>query len=102
MAYDPVTVANRFIELAASKDRALTSMQLNKLTYVAHGFYLAINKRPLIDEPVQAWKYGPVVPSLYRRLKPYGGDPIPEKIKPGFWQRSEELSKSDKAGSVSV
>lgn len=97
MAYDPITVANRFIELAAQSGKSLTSMQLNKLTYVAHGFYLAFHKQPLIDEAVQAWKYGPVIPSLYRRLKSFGANGIPEPIKPKFWENAEDLSGPDKA-----
>ena len=73
MPYDAATVANRFIELAESDSgRRLTPMQLIKLTYIAHGFSLAIKNRPLLDESVEAWRYGPVIPSLYRKLKSYG------------------------------
>lgn len=31
---------------------------------------------PLVSEPVEAWRYGPVIPELYRRYKSFGGDPI--------------------------
>lgn len=30
----------------------------------------------LIDEQIEAWKYGPVVPSLFHDLKKYGNQPV--------------------------
>lgn len=95
MAYDAATVANRFIELAEKDGRKLTPMQLVKLTYIAHGFSLGLFKRPLIAESIQAWKYGPVVPSLYRRLKKYGRDPVAEPIKSSMFRSHETLSADD-------
>jgi uncharacterized phage-associated protein len=37
---------------------------------------LAINKEPLIDERVEAWNYGPVIPSLYHEFKNFGSGAI--------------------------
>jgi uncharacterized phage-associated protein len=37
---------------------------------------LGLYGRPLIREQVQAWKYGPVIPELYRLLRQYGGGPV--------------------------
>lgn len=51
-------------------------MQLHKLIYFAHGWLLGIYGRPLVKEPIQAWKYGPVIPSLYHHFKKYGSRPI--------------------------
>jgi uncharacterized phage-associated protein len=68
-------VANEFIRLAKEDDsRAFTPLQLIKLVYIAHGWMLGIYQRPLIRERVEAWKYGPVIPSLYHSLKRYGAD----------------------------
>jgi uncharacterized phage-associated protein len=58
-------------------DVAVTPMQLIKLAYVAHGYMLGRHGRPLLDEPVQAWQYGPVVPSVYRAVKGYQSAPVP-------------------------
>ncbi|WP_205760954.1 Panacea domain-containing protein [Luteolibacter luteus] len=52
-------------------------MKLLKLVYIAHGWHLGLTQTPLIDESVEAWRYGPVIPSLYRRFKTYGNQPIP-------------------------
>lgn len=96
MAYDAATVANRFIELANQKGKKLTPMQLIKLSYIAHGFSLAIYKRPLLDESVEAWKYGPVVPSLYKRLKKYGSSAVTDPVSAWSFGRSEKLDSEDR------
>ena len=47
-------------------------LQLLKLSYIAHGFKLAIFGYPLADEAVQAWKYGPVFSKIYEGFKRCG------------------------------
>ena len=51
-------------------------MKLIKLAYISHGWNLAFYDNPLISELVQAWKYGPVVESIYHGFKRYGDDEI--------------------------
>lgn len=53
-------------------------MKLIKLTYISHGWNLAFYSKPLISESVQAWKYGPVVQSLYHGFKQFGNEEIPK------------------------
>jgi uncharacterized phage-associated protein len=78
--YDAKAIANFFIEVAALEHKHLTPLQLIKLVYIAHGWYLGLTGNPLINEPPEAWQYGPVIPSLYHALKIYGNGPILEKI----------------------
>ena len=40
-------------------------------------FHLALFGKPLMDEPIEAWEHGPVVPALYRKFKLHGATPIP-------------------------
>lgn len=54
-------------------------MKLIKLVYIAHAWSLAFFKKQLIEESVQAWKYGPVIQSLYHAFKHYGNASIPIK-----------------------
>lgn len=49
----------------------MTNLKLQKLLYYAQGYHLAFFNQPLFDDDFVAWQYGPVVPSLYRQLKPY-------------------------------
>lgn len=45
---------------------------LHKLAYIAHGWNLAINNEPLIDENSEAWDNGPVFRSVWNHIKKYG------------------------------
>jgi len=77
MKYSSKAVANKFIDIAKEKDSPITPMKLQKLVYFAHGWYLSLtNGQPLIDEKIEAWRYGPVVPSLYHEFKSHGNRPI--------------------------
>lgn len=59
-----------------NEEDSITNLQLNKLLYFAQGHYLARTETPLFDEKIEAWKYGPVVPSIYSIYKKYGKSPI--------------------------
>ena len=77
MPCDSRAVANYFLELAEKHaGTSLSPMKLQKLVYYAHGWWLALTGEPLIDEQVMAWKFGPVIPSLYREFRSFGNAPI--------------------------
>ena len=73
---DTLAVANRFLDLADRKHDAITPMQLLKLVYIAHGWMLGLNGRPLINDDVEAWQYGPVIPRLYNRVRKFRSMPV--------------------------
>lgn len=55
----------------------LTNLQLQKVLYFLDLGYLAKNKRRLIDDyEFEAWKYGPVIPTVYREYGLWGATPI--------------------------
>lgn len=68
--------ADHILFLRSQLNLETTTMQIIKLVYICHGWMLGFYERKLISEPVEAWRYGPVVPSVYRRFKAYRGDPI--------------------------
>lgn len=72
-------VANFYVELANnSEDDVMTNLKVNKLLYFAQGCHLARTGRPLFNENIEAWQYGPVVPEIYRKYKVCGREPIAE------------------------
>lgn len=64
-------ISNYFISKAIEEGKKLSVLQLLKLVYISHGWYLGFYDKPLIKEQVQAWKYGPVIKELYTLLKYY-------------------------------
>ena len=76
------SLANYFIDIAKRDEVDLTLFGLMKRVYITHGFCLAIYNRPAINsrfDSVEAWKYGPVIPSVYHSFKHNRSNPIKEK-----------------------
>lgn len=55
----------------------ISPLKLQKLLYYAQGTYLGIKGEKLFDDPILAWKHGPVVEGIYYRYKNYGYHGIP-------------------------
>ncbi|WP_010279959.1 Panacea domain-containing protein [Paenibacillus senegalensis] len=74
-------VARYFINHSTpNSQNSITHLKLQKLTYFAHAWYLAVVGEPLVtdDEP-EAWVHGPVFPKLYYRYRHYGFKEIVEE-----------------------
>ena len=84
------SVANFILDLAKSDGTHVTPMKLLKLAYISHGFYLATYDEALLNEYSEAWKFGPVVPSLYHEFKVFGNGAITRKA-----QRVDHSSDSN-------
>ena len=71
--YCAAAIANYFL-WKADQDRIedMTPMKLMKLVYFAYAWYFAVFNKPLFQESIVAWKYGPVIPSIYHEFKRYG------------------------------
>ena len=81
MSVSPEAIANEFIDLSKEeRGHSLSNLKLQKLVYIAHGFYLGFFEEPLSNAGAQAWKYGPVFPSLYQNLKKYGAGRVTDHI----------------------
>lgn len=80
MAHDARAVANFFIRRGYETGNPLDPLQIIKLVYIAHGWMLGLYHRPLIRQPAEAWRYGPVVRDVYRALREYGGNKVTKCI----------------------
>ncbi len=71
MKTNALAVANYLVRL--TKDGSpLGILGLMKRVYIVHGFSLAIFGKSILDDrfdKVEAWKYGPVIPSVYHSFK---------------------------------
>jgi uncharacterized phage-associated protein len=76
VGHDARAVANWVLDRAAVDRIPVDHMKLHKLVYLAHGWHLSRTGRPLIKDRIEAWPYGPVIPTLYHEFKQFGDKPI--------------------------
>lgn len=74
--YDADIIAQFFIKKSIEDERFLSPLKLIKLVYFSQGWYLGLFHESLINERIEAWKFGPVVASLYHKYKQFGNDDI--------------------------
>ena len=73
MTYSADMIANEFLD---GRFGEISPMKLQKLVYYSHAWSLALFDEPLIRDRIEAWKFGPVVPSLYYEFKGNGNGKI--------------------------
>lgn len=82
MQNSALAIANYFIELAQGRHEEIKPLRLMKLVYIAHGYMLAMLDKSVLNprfDKVEAWRLGPVIPSVYHSFKNYRNNPITEK-----------------------
>lgn len=73
-----IDVAAFFVRMDNLKDieDGITNLKIQKLLYYAQGYHLAYFKKPLFDNTIEAWRYGPVVPEVYHKLSGFNRNPV--------------------------
>lgn len=81
-SYSVFDVANYFISLSQKQmiddgvPEGITHLKLQKILFFTQAAYLALYKKPLFEDPVLAWKYGPVIERVYHKYKTSGNHPL--------------------------
>lgn len=81
--YTAIDIANYilwYINKHLKDSGKLTSLKLQKILYYVAAEYIKIHKKPLFDEKIEKWQYGPVTPSVYHAFKGYGYNHIDTPI----------------------
>lgn len=74
--YKAIDIAKYIICYANEKKEEVTNLKLQKLLYYAQAWYLVNFNKPLFDEKIEAWQFGPVIPDVYNEFKSFGRTPI--------------------------
>ena len=93
MTYPVLEIANKILSFGVSEQgggELISNMKLQKLLYYVQGFHLAIFDEPLFEDEIEAWMYGPVVPSVYERYQSNGYNGIRPEREPIMLQTEEE------------
>ena len=73
------SVANYLLSISEpGTARSITHLKLQKLVYYSQGYHLALLKKPIFNERIEAWVHGPVCPALYEDYKNYYSSEIPK------------------------
>ncbi len=80
-----IELSKNIIAYAAMNEYPVTNLKLQKTLYYVQGYYLARFGKPLFEDEIVNWAYGPVVPEAYFQFCSYGATAItPEPMKTVF------------------
>ena len=98
MSYKASDIANKILAKATndfnnldSGGSLISNMKLQKMLYYMQGYYLAFFDEDFFDEDIEAWMYGPVVPSIYDSFKTNGNAGI------SYTKETISLNKEEEA-----
>ncbi len=76
MYYRAEAIANYLLDLGDNYSIPIEHLKLQKLLYISFGCCAVILDRHIFKDKIEAWKYGPVVPSVYYEFQSFGSKPI--------------------------
>lgn len=72
----PISALTAARYMCERSEWTLTNLKLQKMLYLAQMLYMGEHHERLLNGTFEAWDYGPVLPEVYREVKPYGSGPI--------------------------
>lgn len=105
--YTANQVADAILAFCAEHGDFVSNLRLQKLLYYCQGWYLVDHDGPLFDDHIEAWIYGPAVPAVYERFRPFEQRPLetdakledqpPELVEhvTGVWEAYGHLTSYD-------
>ncbi|MCY4215457.1 MAG: DUF4065 domain-containing protein [Flavobacteriaceae bacterium] len=70
--YTAAHITNFILEQARHDEIFIDNIKLQKLLYVSFGWcYVLGRKKKLFNDPIQAWRFGPVIPNIYHQYKKF-------------------------------
>lgn len=99
--YRASTIAKFFINQASENSigengekEGITNLKLQKILYFAQAYFLTSKmKKNIFSENIEAWKYGPVIPSVYHEFKAKGNKSIVHTYDINIDSDDEEILK---------
>ncbi|HAJ33323.1 MAG TPA: hypothetical protein DCK79_08100 [Candidatus Atribacteria bacterium] len=89
-----INVAKYFLYKANQDGDLITNLKMQKLLYYAQAWYLVNFDKPLFEDQIFAWDFGPVVKNVYDKYKKYRYTPI--ILEENFERNIKKIDKEDK------
>jgi uncharacterized phage-associated protein len=67
--FDARGIANLLLDIGDQQGTSFTNLVLQKLLYFAHARFLTATQMPLMTGYFEAWRYGPVHPTVYQAFR---------------------------------
>ena len=78
MKYDALEVARYILTQCFNSGLPISNLKLQKILYFVQGEFYRRTGKPLFENEICAWQFGPVVPDVYYEYCIYAGTPILE------------------------
>lgn len=93
--YNAIDVASYIVNRSIDLNAPVSNLKLQKLLYYVQAAKLVKSGERMFKEDICAWKYGPVVESVYHRFKMYANAQINEKITNMSWILMRGFTRDD-------
>lgn len=74
--YEVYEICDYILEYISKKHGTINVFKLNSLLYIMQASYLHYYNKPLFNEDFEAWMSGPILPSVWKKYKKFGGGSI--------------------------
>lgn len=75
--YEAIEIAKYIINKCIEYNRPVSNLQLQKILYYVQGEYIKITGGDILfNDKIEAWTYGPVVPSVYYEFNGFSSSDI--------------------------
>lgn len=92
---EPIDVVRYILYRFCFDGDVVTNLKMQKLLYFVYVWYLVKSRKRCFEGKFQAWPIGPVLPSVYKKLRGYKSSPInPDFTNIGSENDVEELKKA--------
>ena len=78
MIYNAVDIAYYILDYSKREfNHGISNLKIQKILYFIQAEFLVSKNKPCFKDIIEAWDFGPVIPTVYQEFKIYGGNNIP-------------------------
>ena len=79
--YTAITIAENILDYCHANDIPMNNLKLQKILYFLQVQFLHQFKKPCFSDPIEAWGFGPAVPSVFHAFSIFGSASIPKDFR---------------------